>query len=301
MIDFKEIKDGETWELFSRDFFQELGFTVEVSPDRGADGGRDLILSENLEGKLGKYGFRWLVSCKNYAHSNKSVSEKEEPNILERMKKFGAQGFIGCYSTIASAGLGNTLKLLKEQGEIKDYIIFDGKLIENKLIKIGITHLLFRYFPESYKRVKPLHQLVDKYVSLECDYCGKDLLEEDDLYKTLVGFAEELDDATGKKICQHIYWAHKGECDRSLEAKYKHNKLLVGWQDIGDLAIPVFYLKFIMAIINRIKGGMDEYSEEAYERLKHFIIAISQKVLREMSDEDRERVKSLVEWGGILS
>lgn len=300
MIDYKEIKDGETWELFSRDFFQELGFIVEVSPDRGADGGRDLILRENLEGKLGKYDFRWLVSCKHYARSNKSVSEGDEPNFLERIKKFGAQGFIGCYSTIASAGLGNTLKLLKERGEIKDYVIFDGKLIESKLIKMGVTNLLFRYLPESYKRVKPLHQLVDKYVPLLCDYCGKDLLEEEDLYKTLIGFAEKFGEAGGKKNCQHIYWAHKGECDRSLTAQYQKEGLIEGWQDIGDLSIPVFYLRFIMAIINRIKSGMDEYSEEAYDRLKHFIIAISQKVLREMSDEDRERVKSIAEWGEVL-
>ena len=30
MIDWKEIPDGDTWELFARDFLVELGFVIEV-------------------------------------------------------------------------------------------------------------------------------------------------------------------------------------------------------------------------------------------------------------------------------
>jgi hypothetical protein len=47
MIDFKELgQSGEIWELFARDFFMELGFSVVSTPDRGPDGGKDLIISE---------------------------------------------------------------------------------------------------------------------------------------------------------------------------------------------------------------------------------------------------------------
>ena len=47
MIDFKEISsDGETWELFSRDFLEEMGFFIETPPDRGADGGKDMLITE---------------------------------------------------------------------------------------------------------------------------------------------------------------------------------------------------------------------------------------------------------------
>ena len=53
MIDFKEIhQDGEVWELFSRDFLTEIGFYVESSVDRGPDGKKDLIISEQLKGNL---------------------------------------------------------------------------------------------------------------------------------------------------------------------------------------------------------------------------------------------------------
>ena len=51
MIDFKEIPaDGEVWEMFARDFLAETGFQIETPPDRGADGGKDLLVTERLVG-----------------------------------------------------------------------------------------------------------------------------------------------------------------------------------------------------------------------------------------------------------
>ena len=32
MIDWKEIPDGNTWELFTRDVLVEFGFVIEVGP-----------------------------------------------------------------------------------------------------------------------------------------------------------------------------------------------------------------------------------------------------------------------------
>jgi hypothetical protein len=93
MIDYCEIpSDGEIWELFARDLLEELGFIIESGPDRGADGGKDIIAKEIVKGNLGSHEFRWLISCKHYAHSNKSVTEKDEPNILERVNSFNAYG-----------------------------------------------------------------------------------------------------------------------------------------------------------------------------------------------------------------
>src|SRR5688572_5681833 len=110
LIDFKEIRrDGEDWESFARDFLVELGFSVDTPPDRGADGGKDILLLEQLEGRLNNYPFRWLVSCKHNAHSGKSVNEQDEPNIVERVKSFRAEGFLGFYSTLPSTGLSNRL------------------------------------------------------------------------------------------------------------------------------------------------------------------------------------------------
>ncbi len=105
MLDFKEIISPEDWELFARDFLQELGFFIESSPDRGPDGGKDLLISETLKGRVGQYKFNWLVSCKHNAVSNNSVNEAEEQNILERVAGFNADGFIGFYSTVPSSAI----------------------------------------------------------------------------------------------------------------------------------------------------------------------------------------------------
>jgi len=49
MIDFTEVSyDRDDWELFSRDFLQTIGLHIEVPPDRGADHGRDLLVTETI-------------------------------------------------------------------------------------------------------------------------------------------------------------------------------------------------------------------------------------------------------------
>jgi hypothetical protein len=52
MIDWTEIADADTWELFARDFLAEIGFVIDIGPGRGADAGRDLLISEQLHGRL---------------------------------------------------------------------------------------------------------------------------------------------------------------------------------------------------------------------------------------------------------
>jgi hypothetical protein len=106
MMNFKEIPyNDDTWELFARDFLVERGFFVESSPDRGPDAGKDILIIEKLKGNINEYRFRWLVSCKHFAKSGVAVKEGDEPNILERLTAFRADGFIGFYSTIPSSGL----------------------------------------------------------------------------------------------------------------------------------------------------------------------------------------------------
>ena len=145
MIDYTEIPyNSDLWELFARDFLQKLGFHIESPPDRGADGGKDMLVTEEIQGPVFKGRFRWLVSCKHYATSGKAVNETDdEPNILERMKSFKAGGFLGFYSTLASAGLNTRLRQLRENENIEQYRVFDHKLIENYLVPFLINKFQF--------------------------------------------------------------------------------------------------------------------------------------------------------------
>ena len=70
-----------------------------------------MLISEQLKGNLNKYRFQWLVSCKHFAKSGNSVKETDEPNILERLSSFNADGFIGFYSTLPSSGLTEMISI----------------------------------------------------------------------------------------------------------------------------------------------------------------------------------------------
>ena len=308
MIDFKEINsNGEEWELFARDFLKEIGFYIESSVDRGPDGKKDLIISENLKGNLNDYKFKWLVSCKHFANrkSSNSVKEEDEPNILERVKDFKCDGFIGFYSTVPSSGLNTRLTSLKNNGDIKDYRVFDYKSIENYLITIGYSELLMRFFPKSYRKIKPLHQVYHKYLELECKHCHVDLLKRiyEDEFTGLIAFVYEykkMKNEEGKEVSiemiDDVYWACKGDCDMKIDYYVKHvlNKH-TGWEDIDDLVIPAKFVNWVLSIMNRIRDGKDIFTDDAYKKLKYFIMAISQKVMREMTEKERERFKKLIE------
>jgi hypothetical protein len=295
MLDFKEIENPEAWELFARDFLQKLGFYIESSPDRGPDGGKDILITETLNGKVGQYKFRWLVSCKHNAVSNISVSETEEYNILERVAGFNADGFIGFYSTVASSGLNNRLKQLNEAGRLKDFKVFDHKLVEQYLVGIGFSTLLMRYFPEGYKKIKPLNVVFDKYYPLECEVCGKDLLESMfvDEMNGVIAFVEKRD----SNRIEDIYIACKGVCDKQKEKSFRSAGFTTSWQGILDLANPTLFIKYLMATLNNMHDGTISYSDKAFKKEKDFILKMSQKVLIQMNEEDRGRVKRLAEFG----
>jgi len=300
MIDFKEISyENDDWELFARDFLSEAGFAIESPPDRGPDQGKDMLVLETLTGKIHNYTFRWLVSCKHFAKSRKSVSEKDEMNILERMQTFNTEGFLGFYSTIVSSGLNGRLRELRKSGKIKDYQIFDHKHIEDYLLRLGFSRIFMRYFPESVKRVRPLHKMVNEYIPVNCDVCGKDLLEAlyRENYKGLIAYVYPNDEESGSTSIENIYCACKGNCDKEMQNRYrKDSRSTTGWKDLSDLVIPADFLRWIMATLNQLREGV-KYTDVAFEKEKRLIMALSQKVFREMTELERERVRELISCG----
>jgi len=297
MIDFTELPyTGDTWELFARDFLRERGFFIESPPDRGPDAGKDLLVTEQLKGNLNKYHFRWLVSCKHFATSGNSVTEKDEPNILERVSSFKADGFLGFYSTIASSGLNNRLNALRNENKIKDFSIFDHKLIENLLVTVGYSHLLMRYFPNSYRLVKPLHLVSDEYQPLNCKVCHKDILmalfEPD--YGANIVQAYKWDQEKDINNIQDVYCACAYKCNAQIEASLNKAGLMSGWASISDLVIPIEFLRYVLATMNRIRDGKDIYTDEAFKKEKTILIALAQRVLRATTEGERARFKELM-------
>jgi hypothetical protein len=153
-LEFTEIPQAgqgagrDSFELFAREFLVAEGFNVVEHPDRGADGGRDIIAEEERAGPGGKSIVRWLVSCKHKAHSGVAVSQTDDANIRDRLGTHRCQGFVAFYSTVPTSGLSGILNGLKPQFE---FLQLDRDAIERKLLDSprGRT-LAARYMPKSY-------------------------------------------------------------------------------------------------------------------------------------------------------
>jgi hypothetical protein len=129
------------------------------------------------------------------------------------------------------------------------------------------------------------------YIPLACDYCGKDLLEtiHDQNYDGLVGVMSRADD-TGKETIFDMYFACKGKCDSTLEERLKRQyDAIATWEDLSDLVIPFTFLNWILATMNQLRDDQFVYLEAAHEKNKKLILALSQRVLREMTDAERKR------------
>ena len=155
-VDFMEIPQAntgegnqDTFELFARDFLFVMGYKIKEGPSRGPDGGKDLIVLEPMSGILSSTNRKWLVSCKHFAHSGKSVGTNDEVDIIVRVEKSLCEGFMAFYSTIPSSTLQDTFTKLKDRMAIE---VFDGAKIEHFLVNDqNLEKVAARNFPKSYR------------------------------------------------------------------------------------------------------------------------------------------------------
>lgn len=301
LLNFKEIPQAnktnglqDTFELFARDFLEGMGYNVLQSPHRGADFGKDLLVKEIRTGIGGLTHKKWLVSCKHYATSGKSVTQDDEPDILDRVNVHECDGFIGFYSTLPSSSLSNKLEKLKNKIETQ---IYDREKIEKRLLEsIDGNKLSERYFPISYtnfKRENPsLPKLYSDQSSIHCDNCGKDLLNS----KTPIsGIFVELVDSDNLSHTKDVYFSCKGNCDSILRSKnQKKNLYDKGWDELNDLKIPQIFFQKINFIMNRMRDGQI-YDKAAFKRFQYMFINCLPHISRELTQKEKQRVGKLVQ------
>ncbi|MFA6055269.1 MAG: restriction endonuclease [Thermodesulfovibrionales bacterium] len=304
ILDFKEIPEAhkatglqDTFELFARDFLSFMGYKVITDPDRGSDGGVDLIVEEKRTGVGGETIIRWLVSCKHKAHSGNSVSPTDDGNITDRVAANNCQGFIGFYSTLASSGLSGNLEGLKSRIE---YQIYDREKIEKELLHSARgLELAERFFPVSLAAWKtdnpqPVKIFLDP-PSLKCKVCGRELLDGDD--KGVITLWQRIREDFEKEpqYFELIFWTCRGHCDKALSqyVRSRASGLIDVWEDIGDVMMPTVFIKWVMSILNRQRSGTI-YSDEAFEALKDFLLNMYPHVCRHLTEKEKERVQSLM-------
>jgi len=252
IIDFKEIPAGNTggdgqdqFELFARDFIEELGFNIIQHPSRGADGNKDMIVYGNFNNQK---KINWLVSCKHNAHSKtfSSVTERNEINILDRIKSNDCQGFIGIYSTIASSALSE--RLLKLRNEIESEI-FDHRRIEKLIVHYPERHYLFwRYFTSSFDKYKHYLNYKATYdMTADKKQSTTPLTEEDILRinKTAIIIIEL------EKIKERYFNANWDERGNIIRELYKYS-------DHTNLKVAEHIFAFLSDAAEQTRGGMTQ-------------------------------------------
>lgn len=303
VLDFKEIPEAhiatglqDTFELFARDFLLFIGYKIITDPDRGADGGVDLIVEEVRSGVGGETTIRWLVSCKHKAHSGKSVSAIDDANIRDRVEANDCNGFIGFYSTLASSGLSGNLEGMKSKIE---YQVFDKEKIESKILHSAKgLEIAERYFPNSLDAWKtnnpqPARIFANK-PSLKCKVCKKELFDQEDNGVVTLWEKMRKDYKNEPKQLEYVFWTCRGRCDDVLSA-YIHKQrddVIDGWEDISDVMMPTIYIKWIMSIMNQLQDG-DIYSDEAFDSIKSFLLGTFPYIARHLTDKEKARIDSL--------
>lgn len=132
----------DDFELFAQEFFTSVKkMRIFKSVSNGPDQGMDLGVTDSS-------GFRWLVSCKHYAHMDKPVPLDKDFGVLEKTLSWECDGFIAFYTTIPSATLDKHLDGA-EKGGIKVERYTKDRIESELLASSTGTQIAARYFPKS--------------------------------------------------------------------------------------------------------------------------------------------------------
>jgi hypothetical protein len=116
MLNFKELpSDGIKFEQLIRELFIRSEFEVHWT-GVGPDGGRDLVVTEKVTGPLAPFERKWLISCKHFAHSGKSVGLEDVRDITDACRAVNATGFLLVCSTQPSSSVVRRLHEINAGG-----------------------------------------------------------------------------------------------------------------------------------------------------------------------------------------
>ncbi|CAG9273081.1 restriction endonuclease [Burkholderia cepacia] len=148
MLDFKELaQDGQDFELLIREILFREGFHVAWS-GRGADGGRDLVCTENRQTILGAETKKWLVQCKHFAHSERSVGVADLDDIITSAAQHKCSGYLLACSTFPSSGVVQRLEGIVANPEMRlSTNYWDAVQIERLLATPRMWRIAQRFFP----------------------------------------------------------------------------------------------------------------------------------------------------------
>lgn len=150
MINFKELaQDGIGFEQMVRELLIRSGFEVHWT-GVGPDSGRDLVVIEKSKGMIAGFNRKWLVSCKHYANSGKSVGINDVQDITDACEAIGAQGYLLVTSTQPSSAVVKRFEEIEQRGKLV-VKYWDSIEIEKRLNTPNTFPIISLFFPETSK------------------------------------------------------------------------------------------------------------------------------------------------------
>jgi hypothetical protein len=151
MIDFSELpKDGKAFEQFVREVLLICGVRPHWT-GQGPDQGRDIVAKEILIGPIAEANRTWLVQCKHFAHSNRSVGRDDVGSIVDDCRQVAASGYLLVCSTQPSAPLVTKLREISNKPEAGLFtLIWDSVDLEKMLQAPRFFALGHLFFPKSF-------------------------------------------------------------------------------------------------------------------------------------------------------
>lgn len=147
MLDFTELPaDGVRFEQLIREILIRSSFEVHWT-GTGPDGGRDLVAIERALGPLAQFERRWLVSCKHYANSGRSVGLDDVTDISDACAAVDASGFLLACSTQPSSTVVRRLEEIElNRGIVTRY--WDSIELEKRLDSPSTFPLINIFLPK---------------------------------------------------------------------------------------------------------------------------------------------------------
>ena len=129
-IDFTRISTGDDFELLCRDVLKSKGINILANPAVGPDQGKDILVEVESKDELGtKEKLKYVVQCKHYAKSGKSVQESNLGDFRSICDKHNANGYFLITSTMPYVNVSSSFEGVNNKGDYK-CLFWDKKQLE---------------------------------------------------------------------------------------------------------------------------------------------------------------------------
>ena len=150
MLDFSELPpDGVDFERLVREMLLVEGYRPYWT-GKGPDGGRDLICEEERPSAFRPDVRRWLIECKHFAGSGRSVGVDDLGDIYTKCAQHNANGYLLVCSTQPSSSVISRLEALcTSQQQRLPTAYWDGVHLERMLSAPRLWSVCQRFLPMS--------------------------------------------------------------------------------------------------------------------------------------------------------